>query len=167
MYTDIIEQKPQLLQNVQYDIKDVVFDYFNIITKEYEMAYEKWRNDPEYQKTITEIKKQVDDDFIDKRFEDVPPVLTQAKCEEIVQRKQSHINTILMQMLQGGQNGGGQFNEKSFMIELMKFDDQMYIEEGFRREHIDKAVTSYGIDKQQHGAGGDPLGGIKFEGEER
>lgn len=62
-----------------------------------------------------------------------------------------------MQMLQGG--GQAQLNERSFMIELMKFDDKLFIEEGFRREHIDKAVTSYGLDRQH--AAGNPLGGIR------
>lgn len=45
------------------------------------------------------------------------------------------------------------------MIELMKFDDQIYIEEGFRREQIDKAVTHYGFDKQPAGGAGG-LGGL-------
>ncbi len=34
------------------DMKDLVFDYFNIITKEYEVAYEKWKSDPEYAEAV-------------------------------------------------------------------------------------------------------------------
>ena len=42
------------------DIKEIVFDYFNLISKEYEMSYEKWRNDKTYLEEIESIKKQVD-----------------------------------------------------------------------------------------------------------
>ena len=38
------------------EIKDIVFDYFNIITKEYEMSYEKWRDDETYQQEIKDTK---------------------------------------------------------------------------------------------------------------
>jgi hypothetical protein len=30
---------------------------------------------------------------------------------------------------------------------MMKFDDMLYIEEGVRREHLDKAIVLYGLDK--------------------
>ncbi len=29
------------------------------------------------------------------------------------------------------------------LIEFMKYDDQLYIQEGFRREHVDKAIAKY------------------------
>jgi len=34
------------------EMKDLVFDYFNIITKEYEIAYEKWKSDSEYAEAV-------------------------------------------------------------------------------------------------------------------
>ena len=42
---------------MQLDIKDLAFDFFNIITKEYELAYEKWKGDRDYQEAITALKK--------------------------------------------------------------------------------------------------------------
>ena len=61
-------------------MKDIVFDYFNIITKEYEMAYEKWRGDKAYQEAIGEIKASVDKDYVDRKFEELPKELTKEKA---------------------------------------------------------------------------------------
>ena len=131
------------------------------------MSYEKWRNDPDYQSQIAKIKEDVDTEFVEKKFEEIPPALTKEKTEAIVQKKQSHINTILMSMIQGGQEPGQQayIGQKEFMVELMKFDDQIYIEDGFRREQIDRAVTHFGFDKQPSGLGGVNLGGAPSLGQ--
>lgn len=43
------EERSKDMERVSIEIKDIVFDYFNIITKEYEMSYEKWRSDEDYQ----------------------------------------------------------------------------------------------------------------------
>jgi hypothetical protein len=37
------------------------------------------------------------------------------------------------------------------MVELMKFDDALYMKEGYRREQIDKAVEQYGLNKEREG----------------
>lgn len=36
------------MEKINIEVKDIVFDYFNIITKEYEMGYEKWKSDVDY-----------------------------------------------------------------------------------------------------------------------
>lgn len=43
------------------------------------------------------------------------------------------------------------------MLEIMKLDDQIYIEEGFRKEQIDKAITQYDIDERAIGRQGQEL----------
>ncbi len=52
-----------MLSQVVTEIKEIVFDYFNIISKEYEMGYEKHKFDEEYKTSINEIKKQVDEEY--------------------------------------------------------------------------------------------------------
>lgn len=47
-YQAALEARTKDFQSVQMDMKDIVFDYFNIITKEYEIAYEKWKSDADY-----------------------------------------------------------------------------------------------------------------------
>lgn len=64
---------------ISLEIKDVVFDYFNIIAKEYEMGLEKWKDDNEYKEQINEIKKSIDAEFIERKYE-VPALLTREKA---------------------------------------------------------------------------------------
>lgn len=45
-----IEERSRLMDKINIEVKDIIFDYFNIITKEYEMSYEKWRADEDYKK---------------------------------------------------------------------------------------------------------------------
>jgi len=73
------------------EMKDIVFDYFNIISKEYEMGYEKYKNDDTYKQEVNDIKKQVDEEYAEKRF-DLPASLTKEKTQEIVQKKQGYVN---------------------------------------------------------------------------
>ena len=47
-YKGLLEGRQIEFTKIQQEIKDIVFDYFNIITKEYELSYEKWRNDKDY-----------------------------------------------------------------------------------------------------------------------
>jgi hypothetical protein len=69
------------------DMKDIAFDYFNIISKEYEMAFDKYKSDEDYKTKAEEIKKQIDDDYVEKRFE-LPASLTKEKTQQIVKLKQ-------------------------------------------------------------------------------
>ena len=56
-YEQLIEQRNEQMVAVNAEIKDIVFDYYNIITKEYEIAFEKYKADEEYKKQSEEIKK--------------------------------------------------------------------------------------------------------------
>ena len=80
-----------MMDQINIEVKDIVFDYFNIITKEYEMSYEKWRNDDDYQKQLQDYKKQIDKEYLEKKF-DVPSSLTKQKTEEIIARKGNAVN---------------------------------------------------------------------------
>lgn len=63
------------------------------------MAFEKWKNDEDYKEKANEIKKQVEEEFIDRKFE-VPAHLTKEKTKTIVESKQKHVNNTLLKMLQ-------------------------------------------------------------------
>lgn len=47
-------------------------------------------------------------------------------------------------------NGQGEvmIRQKELVYELARFDDETYINEGLRKEHIDKAIERYGLDKE-------------------
>jgi hypothetical protein len=55
-YKEVLEKRQEDFTKIQSEIKEIVFDYFNIITKEYELSYDKCRNDQEYQDKIALIK---------------------------------------------------------------------------------------------------------------
>ncbi len=39
--------------------------------------------------------------------------------------------------------------QKELVYTLAKFDDEIFMKEGFRKEHIDKAIEKYGLDKEE------------------
>lgn len=55
-YQEILDDRQTGFKDIMQEIKDIIFDYFNLIPKEYEMSFEKWRGDEEYQREITAIK---------------------------------------------------------------------------------------------------------------
>jgi len=59
-FVKMLTEKTQKEEKVSVEIREIVFDYFNIITKEYEISYEKWKDDKDYSKELEEIKKNVD-----------------------------------------------------------------------------------------------------------
>ena len=85
-YENCIIKQNDVLSVLSLEIKEIVFDYFNIITKEYEIAFEKWKVDDDYKNQITEIKKQIDEEYLEKKYE-VPPTLTKEKAQELVDTK--------------------------------------------------------------------------------
>ena len=97
-YFSAMDEKQRLMDTVQVEVKEMVFDYFNIITKEYEISYERWRKDETYSSQVQEIKASVDLEFVENKF-GVPPQLTKEKTEEIVKAKGEFVNTTLMTMI--------------------------------------------------------------------
>lgn len=56
------------------------------------------------------------------------------------------MNQVIMRMLQEGQSGaGGSITQADMLMEFMKYDDELYVQEGIRREQIDKAIQVYQI----------------------
>jgi actin-related protein len=89
-----LEERAKAMDKITIEVKDIVFDYFNIITKEYEMAYEKLRSNEEYKQQLQDIKDQIDNEFITKKF-DLPPTLTKDKANELVKRKAVTVQSLI------------------------------------------------------------------------
>lgn len=149
-YHDCIEKRNTGLQQIGLEIKDIVFDYFNIISKEYEMSFEKLKHDEEYKVKANELKQSIDQDYLEKKYEVLPQSLTKEKAKTIIQQKQQYIQQTLVRMLDQDKTGRqGTIGQQELMIELMKFDDQLYLQEGYRREEIDKAVELYQLNSEE------------------
>ena len=66
------------MEGYTIQLQDHVFDYFNLIVKEYYMSLDKWGADPEYVKIIREEYKKIDDEANEEELkEEVPEILTQ------------------------------------------------------------------------------------------
>ena len=132
-------------------MRDIVFDYFNIITKEYEIANEKYRSDPEYVAAVQKIKDDVDNEFVAKKFEELPAGLTKEKTEEIIKKKQELVNEILMKSINSkppNAQGQVELDQRELVLEIGRFDDVLYMEEGFRKEEIEKAIEVYKLNEK-------------------
>ena len=61
-----------------------------------------------------------------------------------------------MRMLESGRpNGQGQvmIGQSQLVYEIAKFDDEIFLTEGVRKEHMDAAVKKYGLGKEDVSAG--------------
>jgi len=47
-YLQTIDDRMTEIDKINIEVKDIIFDYFNIISKQYEMSYEKWKDDEDY-----------------------------------------------------------------------------------------------------------------------
>lgn len=62
------------------------------------------------------------------------------------------INDLLMRSIQNKQpNAQGQMeiNQNELVFEISKFDDTLYMEDGFRKEEIERAIEVYGLDNKE------------------
>jgi len=150
-YQAALDTRPREFQQVQADMRDIVFDYFNIITKEYEIANEKYRTDTEYATAVQKIKDEVDNEFVVKKFDELPAGLTKEKTEKIIKKKQEIVNEILMKSINSKQpNAQGQveLDQRELVSEIGRFDDMLYMEEGFRKEEIEKAIEVFKLNEK-------------------
>jgi len=107
-YRAMLETKNDVEMMAVREVKEMIFDYFNIIQKEFELSYEKYKEDEEYQKKNDEIKDFVDSEYIQKKV-DLPPALTKEKAVSILQTKSQRVQTKLMAALQNADAEGGDY----------------------------------------------------------
>lgn len=148
----VMDSRPKEFQTVQMEMKDIVFDYFNIITKEYELAFEKWKETTEYVERITKIKLETEQEYVSNKYLELPAGLTKEKTQEIIKRKQEIVNQIMVRaMNERGMNPQGelQLDQRQLIMEIAKFDDIIFIDEGYRKEEIEKAIEVYKLDDRE------------------
>ncbi len=83
---------------------------------------------------------------------ELPAGLTKEKTEEIIKRKQEIVNQIMLKaMNERGTNPQGQLelDQRSLIMEIAKFDDLVFMEEGYRKEEIEKAIEVYKLDDRE------------------
>ena len=65
-YQETLRGETNALNNFTQQLQDYVFDYFNIIVKEYLMSLDKWGSDEDYVKQVKEgygkVDKEIEED---------------------------------------------------------------------------------------------------------
>lgn len=82
-------------------LQDHVFDYFNLIVKEYYMSLDKWAADPEYVRIIKEEYKKIDDEADEEELkEEVPEGLTSLIAEQLLSEKETLLKNVYSQIVE-------------------------------------------------------------------
>lgn len=81
-------------------LQDIIFDYFNLIVKEYYMALDKWSADDDYVKQVKEeyakIDKEVDEEELSVA---IPEELTKAMAEQLLAEKEGLLKNVYSQVM--------------------------------------------------------------------
>lgn len=117
-----------------------MFDFFNMIKKEYYMALEKWAVDEQYVKEIKEKYAQIDQEMYDEEMAlAVPETLTREVANQLLSEKESLLTNVFQQirqmkmqhLLQGSGEKPPFDEEQTIFINKSIYDDRMFIKTGF------------------------------------
>ena len=74
-------------------LQDYVFDYFNLIVKEYYLSLDKWSSDMEYVKLIKDEYEKIDKQILEEEAqEEIPEGLTKEMAESLLVEKETVLN---------------------------------------------------------------------------
>jgi len=129
-------------------LQDCVFDYFNIIVKEYYMAQDRWGSDTAYVAEIKKVYEKIDKEIeADDLSEEIPEALNRQLSENLLKNKEQMLTQVYSQLSQM-MNKGGQDNfdfEQTILLNRTMFDDKMYMQTGFSGKDLQRAITKHGI----------------------
>ena len=76
-----------------------MFDYFNIIVKEYMMSLDKWRGDTDYTNAIRDKFKVIDEEFKQSELDqEIPECLTKELAEQLIEEKEKNLMNVFSQV---------------------------------------------------------------------
>ena len=148
-YDVVLKGEQEDVDKFTLTLQEVVFDYFNLIVKEYYMGLDKWSQDVEYTNEIKAAYMKIDKELDDEEMEgELPEGLTKQMAEQLLSEKEkllSNIYTQLMKMQQA-EGAGGKFDfEQTVLLNRTMFDDKMYLKTGFQGRDLQKAIMKFGI----------------------
>ena len=138
------------MEEYTIQLQDHVFDYFNLIVKEYYMSLDKRGADNDYVKTIKEEYKKIDEEADEEEMkEEIPEGLTQPIAEQLLNEKEALLKNVygqIVQMQNRGQVDGQNYDlEQTVVLNKTMFDDKMYLKTGFSGKDLQRAVRKFGI----------------------
>jgi len=146
----LLKTETKDMEEYTIQLQDHVFDYFNLIVKEYYMSLDKWGADNDYVKTIKEEYKKIDEEADEEEMkEEIPEGLTQPIAEQLLNEKEALLKNVygqIVQMQNRGQVDGQNYDlEQTVVLNKTMFDDKMYLKTGFSGKDLQRAVRKFGI----------------------
>ena len=87
-------------------LQDIIFDYFNLIVKEYYMALDKWSADDDYVKQVKEEYAKTDKEIDDEELSvPIPEKLDKLMAEQLLNEKEALLKNVYSQIMQLQQRG--------------------------------------------------------------
>ena len=98
-YDGVLKGESAEMEKFTMKLQDYVFDYFNLIVKEYYLSLDKWGQDLEYTKAIKEkydlIDKQMEEEDLQ---EEIPEDLTKEVAEQLLSEKEALLKRCMDQV---------------------------------------------------------------------
>lgn len=130
-------------------LQEAVFDYFNLIVKDYYMSIDKWGQEAEYTSAVKAEYAKIDDEL--KKEEESVPVpegLTREMAEQLLQEKEALLTNIYTQLTQMQHSKTQEANfdfEQTVLLNRTMFDDKMYVKTGYSGKDLQRAIMKLGI----------------------
>ena len=94
-YNQVLKGENQDFDKFALSVQDLVFDYFNIIVKEYYLTLDKWCQDQDYVKQIKEEYKKIDTELDEEeKNEPIPEGLDKEKAEQLLSEKEKLLTNV-------------------------------------------------------------------------
>jgi hypothetical protein len=118
-------------------LQDTVFDYFNIIVKEYTLALDKWHGS-DYTQILKENYEKIDKEFEDMELaEEIPEGLTKELSLHLLKEKEERLTSVYQQLqsIQMQESSGVDF-DSTILLNRTMFDDKMFIKTGYSGQDL-------------------------------
>jgi len=148
-YDVVLKGEERDLEEFTILMQDTVFDYFNIIVKEYYMAVDKWGQDKDYVSAVKLEYEKIDKELEAQDDEEpLPEGLVKEIANQLLKEKEMLLTNIYTELSKMNQmeQAGGKFNfEQTVMLNKVMFEDKMYLKTGFSGKDLLRAIKRFGI----------------------
>ena len=149
-YDATINNEATEMESFVYKLQEYVFDYFNLITKEYYLSLDLHSEDQEYVKTIKKQQEEIDEQIKEEDLlEPLPEGLNKEMANQLLSEKEAVMQRVFMQIQNVRQNGQNYDLEKTISLNEKMFGDRMYLKTKYTGKDLQRAVHKLGIYKEK------------------
>lgn len=135
-------------------LEEMMFDFFNMIKKEYYMSLDKWASESEYVTQIKEKYAKIDQEMYDEEMSlPVPETLSKEVANSLLSEKEALLQNVFQQirqmkvqhMMSGSTEKPPYDEEQTIFFNKSIFDDRMYIKYGYSGKDLQRAIVKHGL----------------------